>query len=732
VSAIQRLIDFYRAQIELIWNWRRGRRQLLWRAVVSFVVAFVSLGVTAAILPGLTVDSALSLAAAVIVIGALSALVRPLLLALVAPFSLLLLIVASLVFQVGVILALEALVPGVHLAELYDAVFAAAAFAVINSLISWVISLDSDDSYYSMLVRRLQSRRPDARHTKKPGLVIVQVDGLAHSVLTQQLNAGRVPVISRWLREGTMSLAPWVALLPSQTSASQAGIMFGRNNDIPAFRWWDKAEKRMFVSNHAADAEALEQRLAKEGAGLLAKDGASIGNLVSGGAERSYLTLATMRDPGQGLGRSRSYFSYFLSPYGFVHAIVLGVAEMGKEIFQARRARLAGIEPRMDRGFPYPFLRALTNVVLRPLSTSLVIEEMFRGTSVIYVTYTDYDEIAHHSGPQRAESLDALDGVDRVLGSLVRAAEDAPRPYRFVILSDHGQTLGAPFRQRFDTTLEELLRQLMGGAASVSTAIAEVEEWRVLNTFASELTRARGAATVARRALRTRTLKRATGASPTTAAAVDRDQDHEHDGPELVVCASGNLALIFFPDIEGRADLETLNEKYPHMLDALANHPGVGVVMVRSTGHGALAIGGSGVLNLDTGKVEKEDPLEPFGPHAAEALKGLDRMSNCGDLVVVSMLDPNTGQVAAFEELIGSHGGLGGPQNEPMILHPHDWELPAEPLVGAPAVYEQLLRWLGMAEAEKAAASAAQPKAPRISRPAWTRRGRAKTPVGTA
>jgi len=736
VSAVYRLVDFYRAQIELIWNWRRGRRQLLWRAAVSFVVAFASLAATAAILPGVDIDSPLSVAAAVIVIGVLSALVRPLLLALVAPFSLVLMLIGSLVFQVAVFLALEVLVPGVHLAELVDAVIAAATFAVINSLISWVVSLDSDDSYYSMLVRRLLKSRPDATRTRKPGLVIVQIDGLAHAVLTQQLNAGRVPVISQWIGHGQMRLAPWVALLPSQTSASQAGIMYGRNDDIPAFRWWAKEEKRLFVSNHATDAEQLEQRLAKGGPGLLGKDGASIGNLLSGGAERAYLTLATVRDPGQGLGRSRSYFSYFLSPYGFVHAIVLGIAEMGKEILQARRSRLAGIEPRMARGFPYPLLRALTNVVLRPLSTSLVIEEMLRGTSIIYVTYTDYDEIAHHSGPQRAEALDALDGVDRVLGSLIRAAEDAPRPYRFVVLSDHGQTLGATFRQRFDGTVEDVIRQLMGGADSVTTAVGQVEEWRVVNTFASELARARGAATVARRALRSRTMRRATGATRAAevAAAVEPNAQ-DPDGPELVVCPSGNLALVYFPEIEGRAELETLNDRYPHMVDALANHPGIGVLMVRSSGHGPLAIGKSGVRYLSNKKVEGDDPLEPFGVHAAEALKRLDEMSNCGDLVLISMLDPDTGQVAAFEELIGSHGGLGGAQNEPMILHPSDWDLDTELLVGAPAVYDQLLRWQGKAAetAEPAeAATSDKPKSTRRGRPAWTRRGRAKTPVTSA
>ena len=93
--------------------------------------------------------------------------------------------------------------------------------------------------------------------------------------------------------------------------------------------------------------------------------------------------------------------------------------------------------------------------------------------------------------------------------------------------------------------------------------------------------------------------------------------------------------------------------------------------------------------------VEGEDPLEQFGKHAARALKRLDGMSNCSDLVVISMLDPDTEQIAAFEELIGSHGGMGGPQNEPLILYPQDWELAAEPLVGASAVHDQLVAWLG-------------------------------------
>jgi uncharacterized membrane protein YvlD (DUF360 family) len=696
VRTVRRLIDFYRVQVELIWTWRRGRRQLLLRAAVSFVVAFVSLGATAAVLPGLTVSSPAALAVAVLVIAALSALLRPLLLALVAPFSLFLMLAISLAYQIVVILALVPLVPGVRIGGISDAALAAAVFAIVNSLITWLISFDSDDSYYSMLVRRLLVRREDVVRTTEPGMVIVQFDGLSHAVLSQQVNAGRVPVISRWLNDDCAKLANWVALLPSQTSASQAGIMFGNNDDIPAFRWWDKEQGRLFVSNRPEDAEALEERLRGDGhPGLLHDDGASIGNLCSGGAARSYLTMATVRDPGHGLGRSQSYFSFFLSPYGFVHAIVLGIAEAVKELFQAYRARAAGIEPRLARGFPYPFLRAITNVVLRPLCTSLVIEEMLRGTRVIYVTYTDYDEIAHHSGPQRAESLDALDGLDRTLGSLARAAEDAPRPYRFVVLSDHGQTLGATFRQRFGRPLADVVRQLMGGSESVAAAVGADEQWRAVDTLVSELTRARGAGTVARSAQRQRQRQR------------DREQlrSDERDAhalpagtSEVVVCASGNLALIYFPQIAGRADLDTLERLYPDMVRALATHPGVGLLMVRGD-DGALVMGHDGRAHLATRRVDGNDPLEAYGGYAARALERLDQMSNCGDLVLISMLDEDTDQVAAFEELIGSHGGLGGPQNDALILYPAELSLETEPMVGAVAVHGQLRKWLAGAEA---------------------------------
>lgn len=704
MDAISRLLGFYRLQAELLWKWRPGRRALLWRALVSLVVGFVAMWLTVTLVPGLATQNLRTVAFAVIAMAILNALVRPVVLAIFASISVIAVIVATFVMQVLVFFAVEWLLPDFRVDGLPPAIVGSFLFAALNSLLSAILSVDGDDSYFGALVAQLARHRRDTIRSDRPGVVIIQIDGLAHPVIRHQVRAGRVPFMSRWIRSREMRLDHWVALLPSQTSASQAGILHGNSGFIPAFRWWEKDRQAMRVSNHPADAAEISRR-ASDGYGLLSNDGASVGNLVSGDAIRSYITMATITVPGQGLGQSRAWFSFFISPTNYLRAVVLTIGEVIKEYVQAFRARRRGVEPSIHRGMPYPVLRAATNVGLRSLSTSLVMEEMYRGTPVIYVDYTDYDEIAHHSGPERSEALDALDGVDGTIASLVKAAADAPRPYRFIVLSDHGQSLGATFRQRYGTTLQEVVSDLMGGVADVAVATGRVEEWGSLNAVLTEASRASGATgALTRAAFRSRTGE---GGAIDVAPRAERPA-REEAVPELVVCASGNLALVYFPRLPGRVTLERLEAAWPGMVASLARHPGIGLLMIRSESRGAVVVGRDGVRYLDEEGFEGRDPLEPYGEHAATGLRRVDRMEHCGDIVAVSMLDPDTDEVAAFEELIGSHGGLGGPQTEAFILHPADWQID-EPLVGADAVYRQIRRWLADVGIELGAAAAAAP-----------------------
>jgi hypothetical protein len=159
------------------------------------------------------------------------------------------------------------------------------------------------------------------------------------------------------------------------------------------------------------------------------------------------------------------------------------------------------------------------------------------------------------------------------------------------------------------------------------------------------------------------------------------------------VAASGNLANIYFLGDTTRLTLEAIHARYPGLVEALVAHPGIGFVLVRSDALGALAIGRDGVHHLADGRIDGTDPLAPFGPRAADHLRRLDGFTHVGDLLVNSAYDAELDEVAAFEELVGSHGGFGGPQVRPFILAPTDLPYDGTPVVGAPAVHRLLVGW---------------------------------------
>jgi len=694
-----RIIDFYRLQIQVMREWQPSGgsrvRRLLATLIVSVLAfagaVFLTPGVDLA--PGAGPFATVTLAA--LVLAVLNVAIRPVFIAIFASISVVAVVAATLVFQVVSFAILPNFVDGLVVTGWIPALVASFAYALVTTTLTAALSISSDDSYYSLLVQQLAARQAGAVRGDKPGLVVIQIDGLAQPILVRQVRAGRVPHLAGWFRSGRYELNGWEALLPPTTPASQAGILHGNNDGIPAFRWYEKESGRTMVANHPDDAAEVARRIS-DGEGLLSNDGASVGNLFSGDATRSYITMATIKAEGQGLGQSRTFYSFFASPYNYLATIIRSIGEVLKEYYQAARQRRAGIVPRLHRGMPYPVARAATNVALRDLSTALVMEEMFRGSPIIFVDYTDYDEIAHHSGPERGETFDALDGVDRAIATLEKAAQRAPRPYRFVVVSDHGQTLGATFLQRYGKTLGDTVRELMGAGAQVLEDAARVEEWGQTNALLSEVSQTKGVTGgLARTALRSQTSEGVVELGPAgTSQAAEQRVEHEapEERPELIAMASGNLGLIYFPRMPGRVTIEQLAERYPGLVDGLTSHPGIGALLIRSARHGALVLGRDGVNYLDEDRVEGVDPVVQYGGRARDALVRLDGMDHTPDVSVISLFDPDFEEVAAFEELIGSHGGLGGAQTQALLIHPSEWQLDEE-IVGAPAVYRQLRRW---------------------------------------
>ena len=652
-------------------------------ALAWLVQAFVLL-VVGSIVPGILIETPLAAAAAAIVLGLLNVLVRPILILLTLPLTVVTVGLLSLVINALMLLIAAPLVPGLEVGSFASAFAAAIVITVVTTVMSVILSSDQDDTFYGELARRLAQ----ADHPPIPGgrgLVIVQVDGLAAPVLRNAIRVGLTPRMASWVRSGRYRLVEWECAPPSQTSASQAGILHGNNDDIPAFRWYEKEHARLLVSNRPADAAEIERRIS-DGRGLLAAGGTSMGNLFSGDATRTLFTMSRMA-PGHATDVD-AFSLYFVDPAAFVRTIVLTLGELIKEFLEARRQNAMDIQPRIHRGGAFPVLRAVSNVVLRDLNVTFLMNGISRGTPIMYVDFVDYDELAHHAGPERLESLRSLSGVDRVLASIERATANAPRDYDIVVLSDHGQSQGATFRQRYGVTLDELMRSLMGTQVDSLTISTEGEGWGPVNALLTEVRQRPGiAGRVASSALGSRTVDGTVELGARVSVA------EKEGSPELVVCASGNLANAYFTREPGRLSLEAIDARYPGLVPTLASHPGIGFVMVRTEARGTVAIGRGGVHHLADGRVDGDDPLAPFGPRTAEHLRRLDAFPHVGDLLVNSLYDADLEEVAAFEELVGSHGGFGGPQVRPFMLAPADLAFDDEPIVGAPAVYRQLVRW---------------------------------------
>jgi hypothetical protein len=459
---------------------------------------------------------------------------------------------------------------------------------------------------------------------------------------------------------------------------------------MPAFRWWEKERGRAIVTNHPRDAEELERRHS-DGRGLLHADGASRANILSGDAPHSMLTMSTALRRRRPIGRD--YAAYFARPYAVARTFVLILAEIGRERRAARAQVRDDVRPRIARGRTYALMRAWATVVQRDLQVATVIGDVLAGRPAVYTTFLAYDEVAHHSGIERSDALAVLHDLDRQIARIAAACADAPRPYRLVVLSDHGQSQGETFRDRYGQTLEDLVRS---ACEPDSVIAAEAGDDDALSYLSAGLTEVARDDTVAARTVRAATRDRLADG----AVALDPDSRREvaesHGGelPELSVMASGCLGLITFPREPGRVSLERLEALYPRLLPALRDHPGVGFVLVRSEREGAMAIGAGGTRFLDSDRVEGEDPLAPFGPNAADHLRRTDGFPHCADLMVNSTYWAEFGEVAAFEELVGSHGGMGGTQSFPFVLHPSELSWPGDEVIGAERVHRIFRGWL--------------------------------------
>ncbi len=650
----------------------------LGRMLAAWAVGTVSLAVAAEVLPDLSATSWWSWIAAAAATGVVGALLRPVLVVMAAAVGWLGVAVVAFVGQALVLHVALALVPGIEEGPFWTSLVAAWVTAAVSTAIVWLATAGTPESLTASLSRSRRGRRPAPPDGDVTGMLFVQLDGVPYPLLQWALQSGLMPTVRRWVDQGSHVAREWTVQLPCTTPASQLGILHGTTDGVPAFRWYDRELGRVLVANRPGDARIIEAR-ASDGRGLLADDGASVSNLFSGDAARCSMVMSQLGFT-RGSVETRRGMAWFVTrPDGLARSVSRVVAEIAREWHQAVRQRRRDVRPRIARPWSFRGLRAVTNGLLRDLNLAVVAREMQLGRRTIYVDFVDFDEVAHHAGPTRLESLAVLQDLDRVVATLEGLAASAGRRYEITLLSDHGQALGEPFESRFGESLADHCRGLMG--APVASLSDPVESWGRAGSIAEDVAAAGGSGRGLAGPMVERSRRPQEAAAPAEA----------DESP--VVLGSGNLALLYAggPD---RLTLEEIDARWPLLVPGLARHPGVCFVAGSSRREGPVAVGEGGRVVLATGAVEGVDPLGDLPGHARQVLLEALGDDRAPDLYVNSAVDPSTDEVAAFEDLVGSHGGLGGPQDRGMVVAPSGLWAARGPVVGAASLHRELVAML--------------------------------------
>jgi len=649
-------------------GWRPERpRYRAGQLVLYWLLGAASLVVATKLVPGAsdsTFRAALATAAA---LALLNAVLPPLVAALRLPFTALLGFFLVLFVDAGMLLLADRVSSGLKIDSFWSALGVSLAAAAVGVVLSTIFGTNDDDIYSLRVVQRIAKRSGERVVTDCPGIVFLEIDGLALPVLQRAMRDGHAPTMARMLEDGTHRLAEWEPDLSSQTGASQAGILLGSNEDIVAFRWVEKERQVLVACSSPEDCAELERRH-DTGSGLLINDGASRGNLFSGGADHVILTVSRMEAE---RSSNPGYRAFLANGFNVARTFVLFGWEVILEWIAAARQVRRDVNPRGHRGGIYPFLRATMCVLVRDLIVYGVLTDMMQGRPAIYATFSSYDEVAHHSGLEREDTLEALRKLDQQFARIDRARRYAARPYEIVVLSDHGQTQGATFLQRNGYGLDELVQRNLAHGGVSAVAGGDEQEAMVGHAAAE-----------------------ATGQKAKPAK-------NDVSGRDVVVLGSGNLGLVYLMEEDGRMTREELDARHPQLLSALSSHPHIGWVLVKSSEHGAVVLGGRGTRYLEEDRLDGDDPLAGFHTTAAQHLLRTHGFAHAPDILVGSFYDPALDEGCAFEELISFHGGLGGSQTQPFLLYPADLPVPAEPIVGAEALHRVLAGWRALLEGER-------------------------------
>ena len=520
---------------------------------------------------------------------------------------------------------------------------------------------------------------------------MLQLDALAHSDLERAIERGYCPTIQRLLRDGGFSVRRWFCGLPSATPYCQAGIFHGENAAIPAFRFYDKPARKIITCNAPHGVQYIRDRITSPGA---LAGGSSYVNLIDGDARTVAFTVATREKMTvyQRLGGRRMALLILLHPIRVARMLVQSVFEYLLEEWERLRGELAGRVTHSEGIFP--FIRILSNVIIRELQTMAILLDVYLGVPVIYSTFMQYDELAHHFGPSSKQALSDLRRTDARISEIWRMASLAGgRGYDLVILSDHGMTPSESYRVKFGESLGSTVERLLDG--DVLASHAESSEYADIGP---EVIEAFAVITPAARARTRRALRRGRDwlrSRYGLREIILPEKYRVAAGHDVVVTYSSCLALLYFASDERQLTIDQIvgDRRWRSLYEELLAHPGIGLIATR-TGNGVRVESRSGRALLRNGGIEEAtgiNPMEVYGTerYVVNAVIELVSQPNAGDCVLFGDYDGT--RIISFDDQVGAHGSAGGDQVYPFLMTPPALDVAGEVLENARDIHRVVM-----------------------------------------
>lgn len=481
----------------------------------------------------------------------------------------------------------------------------------------------------------------------RPGLILVQVDGLAQQQFERALAKGELPFLRRLLRREHYQVHRHYSGLPSSTPAVQAELFYGVKCAVPAFSFRDgDTGKRVSMFDPDAAMKVQERCTGGEYEPLLKEGSAYSDNYTGGASEAHFCATSVGWGPALRSANPLVLIAFLcVNFYSFLRMVVLFFTELGLALVDAVRGVIRGQEIATELKF-IPARVGIT-ILLRELCVIGGKIDIIRGLPVIHINLLGYDEQAHRRGPSSLFAHWTLKGIDDAISRLWHAAHQAPgRHYDLWVYSDHGQSVVTPYHE------------LQG--YSIKDAMAKAVEALALNTAVEPRTTIASKQGQRARMLGGRRVQRWF-----SVLGINGD---DVSAQLWTVAAMGPVGHAYSPEPLSDQEQAALSHELVH------THKVPAVLTVTASGRvSACTALGAFSLPEDSGKLFGAG--HPFIAVLGEDLVRLCRHKDSGDLVLLGWCDGL--QPLTFAHENGAHGGVTPEETNGFALLPRDAPLPA-------------------------------------------------------